>query len=55
MDGWQPIDSAPKDGTILRVRFKGWLPYHAFWRDGDWHPVEYSGSSRPTHWQRREA
>lgn len=50
MPKWMPIESAAKDGTILRVRFRGWLPYHAFWREGGWHSIEYNGHSKPTHW-----
>lgn len=50
MDKWQLIETAPRDGSIIKVRCGTWLPFHAWWRDGSWQPIEYSGSSRPTLW-----
>ena len=51
-EDWQPIDTAPKDGTIIVVRQGKWAPHHAYWKYGRWHPIEYNASHRPTHWRK---
>lgn len=47
---WQPIETAPKDGQLIRLRQGAWLPCHARWVDDQWCYVEYHRPSRPTHW-----
>lgn len=63
---WQPIESAPKDGSRFDVWAKAWLPAFdrfegcrfatCYWRDGDsmgaWKAgiVGVSRDWRPTHW-----
>ncbi len=66
MAGWQPIETAPKDGSRFDVWAKGWLPafdrfeYRRFadcyWRDADsmgsWRAgiVGVDRDWHPTHW-----
>jgi len=57
LETWLPIDTAPRDGTSVRV-----LPYagytHAFWQDGFWwwHCVhggqdgDYASGPEPRSW-----
>jgi hypothetical protein len=51
MNNWQPIETAPKDGTVVLI----WSPSRgacAAWKKGrGWHtePGVYH-VSRPTHW-----
>lgn len=52
MSEWQPIETAPRDGRVLRL---GWLPNECLefdavshWADGEW-----AGGWTPTHWQHR--
>lgn len=54
-DGWRDISNAPYDGTLIRVRDRGWSPCHAQYIgtrfvDGHWKFTEYT-SFTPTHWQ----
>lgn len=54
-DGWLDIASAPYDGTLIRVRDRGWAPCHARYVgtrfvDGRWQFTEFT-SFTPTHWQ----
>ncbi|WP_131454176.1 DUF551 domain-containing protein [Xanthomonas citri] len=40
MSTWQPIESAPKDGTLIAVRFSNGWEHNATWRNtygGEWH------------------
>jgi hypothetical protein len=50
MSDWQPIETAPKDGTVIRIRQGRWSPHHARWKDGYWQSIEYTGTQHPTHW-----
>ena len=34
MTDWQPIDTAPRDGTVIRVRTKGERVLLASWQSG---------------------
>lgn len=60
---WQPIDTAPKDGSMVLVNdtTPGWTPWAAaYWIDGDeWSGWVYDDENmldsnplgpRPTHW-----
>jgi hypothetical protein len=50
MGEWKSINTAPRDGRLIRVRQGQWLPCHARWVDGRWQYIEFQHPSRPTHW-----
>lgn len=50
MSEWKPIESAPKDGTRIKVRYKDLAPCTAYWKHG-WHYIEYKHCPYPTSWQ----
>lgn len=50
-DDWQPIETAPKDGTIIQVRQGDYAPCHALWERGVYKVIEFNGTWRPTHWR----
>lgn len=49
---WQPIETAPRDGTIIRVRQGSWTPVHGYFAGGEWRFVEYAhpNPAHLTHW-----
>lgn len=47
---WKPISSAPRDGRMLTVRFRGGAAYTVRWSSGRWELISYFGSDRPTEW-----
>ena len=47
---WQPIETAPKDGTIILARQGGYYPCYIRWMDGNWQSVSYHATHVPTHW-----
>lgn len=36
MNTWQPIATAPRDGTVIWVRFGGQGEAYARWHNGNW-------------------
>lgn len=53
-DGWQTIETAPKDGTVFDARCGLWRPFECFWdgerfihMDPEDGPIAYD----PTHWR----
>ncbi len=55
VSGWQPIETAPKDGTIILGYWLGGkhdCAIHAtkFWVGRWWEPNEDYPQSEPTHW-----
>lgn len=53
MSEWKPIETAPRDGDIIRVRQGSCAPVHAYFASGEWKFVEYAhpNPARLTHWQ----
>jgi len=48
-DPWQPIETAPKDGTEILGYAGGFLLLS--WRDDEWHEETFEESGwNPTHW-----
>lgn len=54
---WEPIETAPKDGTHVLIKRMGGLPATCHWFDGGWHlSVNQRGEfsawvwGDPTHW-----
>lgn len=52
MNEWQPIESAPKDGTRILARQGEWLPHILWWEDGGWKSYLYEHTHHPTLWRR---
>ena len=54
---WKTIDSAPKDGTMIAVKFASGSERKANWQTtygGEWHVDSYKflpWDSEPTHWK----
>ena len=45
-----PIETAPRDGSIVKMQKRDFAPFHAFWRNGEWVPIEYQHGLPATHW-----
>jgi hypothetical protein len=56
--GWQPIESAPKDGKLVVFWQREFGLHVARWNDGfeEWHGTDWEHTSPidPTHWMRPE-
>jgi hypothetical protein len=60
MSGWQPIETAPKDGTLIRLRWEGttveaigrWVRGHNLrYATSEWRDVMGNDQlTLPTHW-----
>ena len=58
MSEWQPIETAPMDGTRVRLKFPGGYEGEGSWRTtygGEWHVKSYthlpwSSQDPATHW-----
>lgn len=61
MDKWQPIETAPKDGSMLLVYGRPFsddgqgyakAAHVAWWEDSDecWTPQSHAAWTEPTHW-----
>jgi hypothetical protein len=57
---WQPIDTAPKDGTVIWAftpheragnSLIGGYQYPCAWGEGTWFDTMYFRNASPTHWQ----
>ena len=48
--GWQPIETAPKDGSVFLIRQGNLAASHAFFRNGELKHIDYSHTNNPTHW-----
>lgn len=59
MSEWQPIDSAPRDGTYVLLVSSGGAVWQGYWRKSDEAPYGHAGWTRfnscdiqwqPNHW-----
>lgn len=54
MTEWQPIDTAPRDGTWVLIAAQNLYPCDAQWAKGDycegWCDIGGFFSTQPTHW-----
>lgn len=56
MNPWQPIESAPKDGTPVYGKEEDLsVPrlalYRCVWKNGAWHHLEFNSIKHPTEWK----
>jgi hypothetical protein len=47
---WQPIESAPKDGTYVLVKGPGVYPCTVFWNGNSWDDGDFHDRIPATHW-----
>ena len=41
MSEWQSMETAPKDGRIVRVRKRSFAEFNVRWVDGRWEAIEF--------------
>lgn len=56
MSDWNPIDTAPRDGTLIQGKEEDLsVPrlalYRCFWKNGRWRQMEYDRTVYPTTWR----
>ena len=53
MRGWDPIETAPKDGTLIQGLDDrtGYSFFRCFWRDGEWREMSFKTVVHPTFWR----
>ncbi len=53
MKGWEPIETAPKDGTLIQGcdTSTGFSLFRCFWKNGRWRYMEFDSEVRPTYWR----
>lgn len=56
--GWEPIATAPKDGTVILARYADWgVGFRVRWeasltgRSGCWKLLDHSGNAQPREWR----
>ncbi len=50
MTDWQPIETAPRDGRIVKMRKGKFAPFNARWKGAGWVAIEYWHGLPATHW-----
>jgi hypothetical protein len=55
---WQPIETAPKDGTIIRIRYEDRVQDERYWnrgwcKDVGWPVAHNYRFAKATHWMPR--
>lgn len=48
--GWQTMDSAPVDGTLILYRYDGHAAGECYWDGTEWYDNEADQPAHPTHW-----